>query len=154
MKIDQFIIRKTDTEQTRTKTVVKKVTRSENTVQPSTSVHSDTVQSHPQQNTGQYSEARKCTNTQLGDISETHLVETMLDPVVNARAEPECLDRSRDHPNPIVPTPHTTFTFTAQPVAPISAENVTNNINFLLQDQLSQNPDPESSRICNNEKIM
>ena len=45
---------------------------------------------------------------QLGNITETHLVDNMLDPpVVNARPEPGCPDRSRDFPAPIVSTPPT-----------------------------------------------
>ena len=55
-----------------------------------------TVQRDTKQNTEQYNVASKCPNMQLGNItdSETHLVDNMLYPVVNARTEPGCPDRS------------------------------------------------------------
>ena len=80
-----------------------------------------TVQRDTKQNTEQYNVASKCPNMQLGNItdSETHLVDNMLYPVVNARTEPGCPDRSRYFPGPIVPTPHTAFAFTAEPAATV-----------------------------------
>ena len=84
-----------------------------------------TVQRDTKQNTEQYNVASKCRNMQLGNItdSETHLVDNMLYPVVNARTEPGCPDRSRYFPGPIVPTPHSPHCF-----------HFHSNITFLIQN--------------------
>ena len=143
-KMDQFIVRKSDTGQTPNSTV-ENISIAISTVQTSTSVHRDTVQ-----NTEQYSVASECPNTQQDDMPDTNLTDMTQNPVVGAQASFENLDKSRDCPAPIVPTIHKTFTITAQltePVALVSAETITNNITFTTQDQLSQNPDPQSSRI-------
>ena len=117
-----------------------------------------TVQRDTKQNTEQYNVASKCRNMQLGNItdSETHLVDNMLYPVVNARTEPGCPDRSRYFPGPIVPTPHSPhcFHFHSRACGNCRSPIITSNITFLIQNQLSHNTESQSSLICNNVKIM
>ena len=144
-KMDQFIIRKSDTGQT-PKSTVENTSIAIITVQNSTSVHSDTVQ-----NTEQYSVASECPEMQQVDLPDTDLADMTLDTVVGAQACLENLDGSRDCLAPMLSTNHKLSTITAQlgkPVALASAETITDNITFTVQDQLSQNPDPYSSRIC------
>ena len=117
-----------------------------------------TVQRDTKQNTEQYNVASKCRNMQLGNItdSETHLVDNMLYPVVNARTEPGCPDRSRYFPGPIVPTPHSPhcFHFHSRACGNCRSPIITSNITFLIENQLIHNRESQSSLICNNVKIM
>ena len=148
-KMDQFIVKKTDTGHIPSDTVTvtpKSITAS--TVHASTTVHSTPVQNTASQNTEHGSTVSAGPNMQQADTSETHQVDNQQDSVVITRTRHNCLDRSRDCPDPPVSTHHTFFTITAQPVAHKGADNLTNSLTFTNQDQLAQKPEPESSRIC------
>ena len=126
------------------------------TVQASTPVHREVSQAITVHRVAHNSTVtvRECPESLQTAEIETHLTDFQLSPGEIARTREQCPDRSRDCPDPQISTHHNTSKLAAESVAHSGAVISNIDITFTTQDQLTQNTEPGSSRICKNEMFM